>query len=60
MRIREESGLFISIIFSQNKTFPTKVTRVPLKKRERARENKNVKTLKEEIKLHFFSDAPKE
>lgn len=45
------------LFFSQNATFPTKVAMVPLKKKE---EYKNLKTLKEEIKLHFFSDAPKE
>lgn len=31
---------------------------VPLKKKKE--EYKTLKTLKEEIKLHFFSDAPKE
>lgn len=45
------------LFFSQNTTFPTKVAMVPLKKG--GGENKNVKSLKEEIKLHFYSDAPK-
>lgn len=53
----EESGLSISVIFSQKATFPTKVARVPLKKKKKKK--KNLKTLKEEIKLHFCSDAPK-
>lgn len=34
VKVFEESGLSISVIFSQNATFPTKVARVPLKKKE--------------------------